>query len=591
MLWNRNTWQISIFTKLVLIFLVVIIPLYATGLIINGWGEKSIRREISKSIMSKMHYYLNSLEVEIRHINNRQYECLSEYNLQLLSIAPKKLSDYDQAMAIFDLGKKLRTVADSSVYIKDISIHIPILAKTVSAGELFSEIPEQEFDALIKLKMKANSPLVYWNGRIFLSLFYPNPSMPDGEKPQYLIDTELSKTEMEKALSQFTDYDGSGFALINQNQDWIVSNAYIDKNAAPAVNQFFQQQMRKSITTGIGTIKIDNKPYIIVYDTSSYLGVTLITYIPENQVMGPLKNYQIWFWALSFISIIIIIFFSYTIFQLIHRPLHKLVGSFRKVDAGELDISIKHGSNDEFRYLYEHFNIMVDKLKKLIHQVYEEQLLSQRAELKQLQSQINPHFLYNSFYILYRMVKPLGDERVTDFCQRLGRYFEFITRSAADEVPLKVELEHARTYVDIQTLRFSNRIQVAFDDLPETYNHLVVPRLILQPIIENAYEHGLDNKMSDGRIYIGIMSAEDRLVISVEDNGEEMDDIKLKNLQNALSSIGKYTESTGIINVHRRLQLKFGPDAGLRISCGQPGGLRVEINIPFEKEDKACTAC
>ena len=112
--------------------------------------------------------------------------------------------------------------------------------------------------------------------------------------------------------------------------------------------------------------------------------------------------------------------FAYSIYKIICKPVYRLVTSFKKVDEGDLDISITHDRNDEFGYLYGKFNIMVDKFKDLIKKAYEQKILTQKAELKQLQSQINPHFLYNSFFLLYRMSKAGDLDKIEKLAYSLG---------------------------------------------------------------------------------------------------------------------------------------------------------------------------
>jgi len=226
---------------------------------------------------------------------------------------------------------------------------------------------------------------------------------------------------------------------------------------------------------------------------------------------------------------------------------------------------------------------MVLKLGELIDQVYKQKIYAQRAELKQLQSQINPHFLYNSFFIISRMAR-LGDcDNIKVFAEHLGNYYQFITRNSTDEVPLIREIEHARTYAEIQAMRFSNRIRVEFGNLAEQYWNIQVPRLIIQPIIENAFEHGLKDKEENGLVRVDFFILSNGLCIVVEDNGTYIGDAELDNLNKTLQNESEIVKSTGIINVHRRIQLRFGKDSGLVIKHSKLGGLRVEMRIILEK--------
>jgi len=328
-------------------------------------------------------------------------------------------------------------------------------------------------------------------------------------------------------------------------------------------------------------VEIRDIPYLAIYAKSDYLDMVLCKYIPENQVFASLKKYQIAFWVFTLIALIIITLFTFSTNRFINRPLSKLVNSFREVEGGNLEIRIGHNHNDEFGYLYKRFNAMVENLDVLIHQVYKQKILAQKAELKHLQSQINPHFLYNSFFSLHNMVVNGDYENVELFTRQLGTYFQFITRSAADVIPLEKEIAHARIYADIQSRRFRNRIKLEFEDLPEELKNIQVPRLIVQPLIENAFEHGLKNTVSDGLLRITFTSGDGRLLISVEDNGKEMSDAEIERLESCLEQENDENESTAIINIHRRIRIMFGEESGLKFSRGDLNGLKAEILIIY----------
>jgi two-component system sensor histidine kinase YesM len=128
--------------------------------------------------------------------------------------------------------------------------------------------------------------------------------------------------------------------------------------------------------------------------------------------------------------------YSFSAYKFIHKPLLELVRAFHKVESGDLQVSINHDSDNEFGYLYKRFNDMVKNLNMLIDQVYNQKILMQRAELKQLQSQINPHFLYNSLFMINTMAR-IGDDNLITFTKYLGEYFRFVTRNSSDNKPLQ----------------------------------------------------------------------------------------------------------------------------------------------------------
>jgi two-component system sensor histidine kinase YesM len=216
-------------------------------------------------------------------------------------------------------------------------------------------------------------------------------------------------------------------------------------------------------------------------------------------------------------------------------------------------------------------------LNRVIQHEYLQEILVKRAELKQLQAQINPHFLYNSFFILYTMTRRGEYGMLEKFELQLGDYYQFLTRNTSDEVTLAKEVNHARTYCEIQALRFSNRITIDFGELPEEYADMQVPRLILQPIIENAFVHGLEMKEEGGRLFVGFTAEGAFLRISIQDNGGMMTDEEILEMNRKMERYDNNTETTSMLNIHRRIRLRFGDRCGLTFARGGEGGLEVTL--------------
>ena len=330
----------------------------------------------------------------------------------------------------------------------------------------------------------------------------------------------------------------------------------------------------------------------MAYVSSDYLKMSFIKYVVEDEIFGSLKIFRLWFWIFTAVALIIIFFYSASTYKFIRQPLAKLVKSFYRAENGDLGFEIEYKHDDEFGYLYRGFNKMIKKIEQMITQVYTQKLLAQKAELKQLQAQVNPHFLYNSFFILHRIIVGENMEKAAAFSEQLGNYFKFITRNTSDEVTLDKEVEHAKIYSGIQAMRFSRRLKIEFGRLPEKYADMRVPRLILQPVLENALEHGLKSKESNGFLQVSFLGFKDTLAIIVEDNGEELSPQELESLQNRLTNAESIGEITGILNIHRRIKLKFGGKSGLSVMRSELGGLKAVITLELLKgESSLCTDC
>ena len=166
----------------------------------------------------------------------------------------------------------------------------------------------------------------------------------------------------------------------------------------------------------------------------------------------------------------------------------------------------------------------------------------------------------------------------------LGEYFRFITRNGEDNVRLSEEIRHSRMYTEIQKLRFSRRIQVQFDELPKDMERIRVPRLIIQPIIENAYEHSLEKMTDEGLLCVSFDMDQEEARIVVEDNGNPISDFQIEALQATIKQQGESREMTGHEQHPSANHFIYGEDSGLFLSRSEINGLKVEIRIKAEEE-------
>lgn len=576
----NKIWKKTIFTRLLALFLLIMTPIYVIAYGIYNWGIHSILDEITNSVKSQGSFYLESLKKEIQRIKTLQYSFLYDEDLSRLVLIPESLNDLERTKTILRLYKKILVFNNSSNYIDNVYIHIPSINKTIYAQGTIREMVQEEYRILLTSMAGSNSQIVYWQNKILLTAIGPSTNKQGNEKPAFIVEVELSGKELDGALQQFNHKEGASF-LINSRDGLRVSSTGNEStiNEFSALNNQF-----RNMSSGTKAVIVDGKWYIAIFQADEYLGLALIRYIPEAKVFTVVNTYHVWFWIFCTVSLVIIVLFSFSLYRMIHKPLIKLVTSFKKVETGDFNIIIESRHDNEFGYIYQRFNDMVAKVRILIDQVITEKTLLHKAELKQLQSQINPHLLYNCLFTLNSIAYAEGGDMTAKFAAQLGEYFKFITRDNADNVSLSRELEHARIYTDIQMVRFFNRIQVQFDELPECYAGIQVPKLIVQPVLENSFKYGLENVKQGGRIHVSFKTATDCLSIFIEDNGPGMDEDVYLKLQNILNSTENEYETTGIINIHRRLQLKFGSDSGILISRGSMGGVKAELRIMFKKE-------
>lgn len=204
-----------------------------------------------------------------------------------------------------------------------------------------------------------------------------------------------------------------------------------------------------------------------------------------------------------------------------------LVRKFRRAETGDLSVSEEIGGSDEIAVLDQQFNRMLGKLDQLIKTSYVQKLENKEAQLKNLQLQINPHFLYNTLETISSIAAVKQVFVVCDICGKLGEIFRYsLGKDYGEMVPLEQEMKHIKNYMFIQEIRHGNRLQV-FYNIDVDAAHVYIPRFILQPIVENAISHGLGNLTSVGTLEISAFEKKDRLYIRIEDDGEGMDQEKV----------------------------------------------------------------
>ncbi|OIB03955.1 histidine kinase [Paenibacillus sp. LC231] len=563
----------SIFKKIMAAFLAALLPLMAITWMMNEQGANHIRSEISDSILNTTRFYLESLDQEADRISRYLPNYVMDRDLMEVAATGEQMNSYERSYKILDIQHRLDLMKNSSPFIREAKAYIPLIERTVLSNSFETKLNAKEYEAMQPDKKLYTEPFIYWQDRLFITMQYPASK----KNPLYVVGVELSTGKIKETLAQIGNSRGGQTVLFNLERGWEI-NSGSDLELHDLMKQLAFEKQAAKIDEGYDTIHFKGKRYLTVFKYSSLWNSYMVTSIPEEMILGSLEVYKALFWWACALAVFIFLFFTYFLIRLIYRPLIKLVRSFRRMQQNELEPILIDRRKDEFGYLYQAFNDTVKSLKTLIEENYEQQIRNQRSELKRLQSQINPHFLYNCFFVLCRLIKSDSQkEKAYQFCLYIGQYFQFITRHHDDDIPLEMELEHSRTYVEMQSICYGDRIQVLFEAEAQP---IEVPRLILQPIIENAYKYALGNMRGTGELWVHSKLQNDAFYIYVEDNGEFMTDEEIEALGKRLRySTNQLEETTGLLNVHRRIQLRYGEAYGITVSRSELGGLQAIIKL------------
>lgn len=284
--------------------------------------------------------------------------------------------------------------------------------------------------------------------------------------------------------------------------------------------------------------------------------------------------------AVSLLLWLIIHFLSNKMSARNSESIDKLILALAQLREGNFNGYVDIQTNDEFEILGDEYNVMLDRLKELMDKNKELSELRTIIEVKQLQSQFHPHFIFNVLETLRYAIKIDANQaqEIVMLLSRLLRYSIGNDRS----VQLKDDMNYVRDYLKLQQIRFSERLEYRVTIAEETYP-IYVPKLVLQPIIENAIKYGYQHQ-SHVLIDIRIQLADGKLLLEVCDNGPGMDEQSLQELRRMLDSPHNTTPHIGLYNVHRRLVLLYGEEAGIHINSTQGQGTCVTLTIPYETE-------
>lgn len=322
-------------------------------------------------------------------------------------------------------------------------------------------------------------------------------------------------------------------------------------------------------------VEVDGKKYILYVLPSHKIDWSLVDIEPLDEILQPVVDSRNLFGVILFLLLLLGIIAAFLLYFYIQVPIRILIRSVEHIRNQNFSYRITSLKRNEFQQLFDSFNHMVQEIDHLIKRVYAEEIRSREAVMKQLQSQINPHFLYNCLAYIVNMAKLNKNSSIIAMAHSLGDYYKYTTRNETLETTLRSEMELAVNYMDIMNHQLDKfRYTVS---IPESMMALKIPRLIIQPVIENAIVHGLEEVVADGLIMITGQEDPHSCRLIIEDNGPGCSENILDDLVRRVEIDDHLTEQTGLWNVHHRLKYYFGQQSGIRLASSPLGGLRIEL--------------
>ncbi len=286
--------------------------------------------------------------------------------------------------------------------------------------------------------------------------------------------------------------------------------------------------------------------------------------------------------VIAFGGIILLIgILSYYIPLSITQPIIKISEVTDRVAKGDLSVRSNVRTGREVTMLNDSLNSMIDKINELLEQVKKEQIRIRKAEFELLQSQINPHFLYNTLDAIIWLAESGEQKKVVDMVGNLSDFFRTSLNQGKDIILLREEIQHVKSYLEILQVRYQDILQYEID-IPIELEKYMIPKITIQPLVENALYHGIKNKRGTGTISITGKEEKDFFVLQIRDDGIGIEEEKLKQVKKVITENQFSGEAIyGLYNVNERIRLNFGETYGLSIESTYGQGTVVKIMLPY----------
>ena len=372
--------------------------------------------------------------------------------------------------------------------------------------------------------------------------------------------------------------DGDGEIIYHPRQQLIYAGLLEENNLAAAGYTDGSHQETFGGTRREVTVK-----------TVGYTGWKLVGVVPSENLWDNYGQLVLFFLFVVLFSVFLLVFVNLRLSEWITAPVKKLDRAVKELEHGSTEVDFDVGGPGEVEHLSHSVRSMVSTMRHLMDDIIEQEEQKRRSELEVLQSQINPHFLYNTLDSVIWMTENGRTDDAVVMLTSLARFFRISLSRGSNVIPIADELEHARHYLTIQKMRYKNKFSATIT-AEDGVESLYTIKLIVQPILENAIYHGMAYADGDGEITVRAFRDGGDVLIEVSDNGPGMPEEVVESLldpNGPAAAAGAKGSGIGFRNVHRRIRLTFGADYGLTIFSEPDDGTTVRIRLPALDEEAA----
>ncbi|MBC8080769.1 MAG: histidine kinase [Gorillibacterium sp.] len=559
--------RLTISAKIIIFIVSLMIPIILIFSYSNYSSVRVVEKELKLSTQNRISFFMNQMERNTDQLSLMLMTLIKDpLMIDLLNpaIQSDNLNFINLKKSILD---KLSLQSVTSNFSNNIVIYIPPIKQIISnyGNEQFNIATlQQDYTANWQLiGTGSNRSFIYY-------LVSPYPTRHHLKDANFVLKLSFPEENIRRMLDVLKQGNNGDPFMYSVGMKPIFTSTVNQERTAELMLILDKTSLQAS---GNFVTDLNKRTYLVNYIESSSLGMYLIDYSPMEDIISPIMKSRNIFYA-SLVGFVIVCFLAFVmLYRSVQTPIRTLILAVQRIKKGDYSVRIHANTRNEFGFLFLRFNEMAAETEDLIKVVYTEKIRTQEAVLKQLQSQINPHFLYNCLAFISSMAKLKENEAIVAMSQNLGKYYRYTTKLEKQNVTLTDEIKMVRSYLEIQSLRLQ-RIEYEIQ-LEQGLEFIEVPRLIIQPIVENAIVHGLESKEGIGHLSIVCSEVSGWVQIVIEDDGKGIDPNQLEEINRNVSDPYHEERNFGTWNVNQRLKLFFGEGASIIFKNRDQGGTTV----------------
>ncbi|PDO10654.1 MAG: hypothetical protein BLM47_06055 [Candidatus Reconcilbacillus cellulovorans] len=569
------------FFRIVLIILMLLAPLLALYTISYRVSTDVLKQEVRSLKMKDLSFLAQDINTNLENIATLAVllsDDLEIQNLRHLDLIPNAYERNEEQLRVIERLRLLNVAGrwdtHYAIYVPDTNIVVSTTGKVTynmkELAETFTPVWETR-----RVRV-----LDYMEERMVRHFVKPETKSRDLARASLIVEASFPKDALVKHLDDLKRGGQGDPFLFRPTGEWL-ANRTADR---ARIERIVRDELmpNPAPVARDAVVRLDGTQYLITVVPVPALGWQLVDYVPLEEMMRPIVRSRNLFYASVALLLALSVVAGHWLYRNVQRPIAALIRGVQRLRAGDYSTRIRETPRNEFAFLFLKFNQMAEEIEELIGKVYAEQLRTREANLKWLQSQINPHFLYNCFALIRSLTRLGKTDSVLRLTTHLGKYYRYTTRIERQIVTLGEELELIKSYLEIQNMHIpslSYRI-----DVPEPMRALEIPRLLLQPIVENAVVHGIEPSGRDGTVRIAGEQTGGLNIVTVEDDGVGMSAERLRALRAELEHPSGDDAGCALRNIRERLVLQFGEEARLEFDSRENGGTTVRVVWPNRKE-------